>query len=111
MTMIKPYCILLLLVGMAACSKSAKSNVTSTGNQPAASAASVTQDRPAQTGPFRFYINLSAASQQQVTLSYATADGTAKAGTDYTAASGTVTIPAGQTETDVDVPIKGVSLG
>jgi hypothetical protein len=70
----------------------------------------VTQDRPAQTGPFRFYINLSAASQQSVSVSYATADGTAKAGTDYTAASGTVTIPTGQTETYVDVQVTGDSL-
>ena len=35
-------------------------------------------------------IHLSAAAQQSVSVSYATADGTAKAGTDYTAASGTV---------------------
>jgi len=110
MNLIKPYCILLLLAGLAACSKSSKGGATSTGNQPSASVSGVTQDRPAQTGPFQFYINLSAASQQSVTLSYATADGTAKAGTDYTAASGTVTIPAGQTETYVNVQITGDSL-
>jgi beta-glucanase (GH16 family) len=110
MNMIKPYCILLLLAGMAACSKSSKGSATSTGNQPSASVSSVTQDRPAQTGPFRFYINLSATSQQSVSISYSTADGTAKAGTDYTAATGTVTIAAGQTETYVDVPVTGDSL-
>jgi len=110
MIMIKPYCILLLLAGMAACSKSSKGGATSTGNQPSASVSGVTQDRPAQTGPFRFYINLSATSQQSVTISYATADSTAKAGTDYTAASGTVTIPAGQTETYVNVQVTGDSL-
>jgi beta-glucanase (GH16 family) len=95
---------------MAACSKSAKSSASSSGNQPSASVSGVTQDRSAQTGPFRFYINLSAASQQQVTVSYSTADGTAKAGTDYTAATGTVTIPVGQTETYVDVQVTGDSL-
>ena len=110
MNMMKPYCILLLLAGMAACSKSSKGGATSTGNQTSASVSGVTQDRPAQTGPFRFYINLSAASQQSVTISYATADSTAKAGTDYTAASGTLTIPAGQTETYVDVQVTGDSL-
>ena len=108
--MIKPYCMLLLLAGLAACSKNSKGGATSTGSQPSASVSGVTQDRAAQTGPFRFYINLSAASQQQVTVSYATADGTAKAGTDYTAASGTVTIPVGQTETYVDVQVTGDSL-
>ena len=108
--MIKPYCILLLLAGMAACSKGSKGGATSTSNQPSASVNGVTQDRPAQTGPFRFYINLSAASQQSVIISYATADGTAKAGTDYTAATGTVTIPTGQTETYVDVQVTGDSL-
>lgn len=110
MNMIKPYCILLILAGMAACSKSSKGGAASTGNQPSATVSGVTQDRPAQTGPFRFYIDLSAASQQSATLSYATADGTAKAGTDYTAATGTVTIPAGQTETYVDVQVTGDSL-
>jgi beta-glucanase (GH16 family) len=108
--MIKPYCILLLLAGMAACSKSSKGGATSTSNQPSASVNGVTQDRPAQTGPFRFYINLSATSQQSVTIGYGTADGTAKAGTDYAAATGTVTIPAGQTETYVDVQVTGDSL-
>jgi beta-glucanase (GH16 family) len=110
MNMIKPYCLLLLLAGLAACSKSSKGGATSTGNQPSASVSSVTQDRPTQTGPFRFYINLSATSQQSVTLNYATADGTAKAGTDYTAATGMVTIAAGQTETYVDVQVTGDSL-
>jgi beta-glucanase (GH16 family) len=95
---------------MAACSKSSKGGATSIGKQPSASVSGVTQDRPAQTGPFQFYINLSAASQQSVTISYATADGTAKAGADYTAASGTVTIPAGQTETYVNVQVTGDSL-
>jgi beta-glucanase (GH16 family) len=70
----------------------------------------VNSARPAQTAPFRFYVDLSAASQQSVSVNYATADGTAKAGTDYTASSGTLTIPAGQTEAYVDVPIKGDSL-
>ena len=48
---------------------------------------------------------LSATSTQAVTVQYATADGTANAGFDYTASSGTVTIPAGQTCANVSVPI------
>ena len=109
MKAIKPFCYLLLLAA-AACSKGAKSGGGSTGPLPSAAVSNVTANRPTQTGPFRFYIDLSAASQQAVSVNYATMDGTAKAGTDYTAVSGTVTIPAGQTETYVDVPVMGDSL-
>ena len=45
----------------------------------------------------------SAASAQAVTVDYTTTDKTALAGTDYTAAGGTVTIPAGQTSATVNV--------
>ena len=45
----------------------------------------------------------SSASTQAITVDYTTTDRTAIAGTDYTAASGTVTIPAGQTSTTVTV--------
>src|SRR5207253_2478503 len=43
---------------------------------------------------FTFNVFLSAATTRDVTVHYATADDTAKAGADYTAASGTVTIAA-----------------
>src|SRR6202000_159486 len=92
------------------CSKGSKGGSAPTGNQPSLKITGVNSQRPAQTAPFRFYIDLSAASQQSVSVNYATADGTAKAGTDYTASSGTLTIPAGQTEVYVDVPVKGDSL-
>lgn len=42
-----------------------------------------------------------------VTVEYQTVDGTAKAGSDYTAARGTATIPAGATETLIPVAISG----
>ena len=45
----------------------------------------------------------SAASTGSITVDYATTDKSAVAGTDYTAASGTVTIPAGQTSATVTV--------
>ncbi len=50
-------------------------------------------------------VTLSAAASGPVTVAYATADGTATAGSDYTAASGTLTIPAGSTSGTIDVPI------
>jgi len=109
MKAIKPFCYFLLL-GSAACSKGARSGGGSTGPLPSATVSNITDNRPVQTGPFRLYIDLSTASQQSVSVNYATMNGTVKAGTDYTAASGTVTIPAGQTETYVDVQVTGDSL-
>ena len=46
-------------------------------------------------GVLRFEVSLSLASSDAVTVEYATADGMAEAGTDYTAASGTLTFAAG----------------
>lgn len=54
-----------------------------------------------------FTVTLSAASAQSVTVAYATANGTAAAGADYEAASGTLTIPAGQTTGTITVLVKG----
>ena len=45
-----------------------------------------------------------------ITVHYATADGSATAGSDYTAASGDVTIPAGQTSATITVAVKGDRL-
>ena len=57
-----------------------------------------------------FTVSLSAASDQPVTVAYATADGTATAGSDYVAASGTLTIPAGQMTGTITVPVNGDRL-
>ena len=52
-----------------------------------------------------FTVSLSKAATTPVTVQYATADGTAKAGVDYTAKSGTLTFPAGTTTQTVSVAI------
>jgi aryl-phospho-beta-D-glucosidase BglC (GH1 family) len=52
-----------------------------------------------------FTITLSAASTQTVTVNYSTANGTAIAGTDYVAQSGTLTFAPGQTQATVTVTI------
>lgn len=54
-----------------------------------------------------FPVTLSVASSQPVTVAYATANGTATAGSDYQAASGTLTIPAGQTTGTITVLVNG----
>lgn len=46
--------------------------------------------------PFSFNVSLSSASPQPVTVNYATANGSAAAGSDYTATSGTLTFAPGQ---------------
>jgi len=51
-------------------------------------------------------VTLNAPSSQVVTVDYATSNGTATAGVDYTATSGTLTIPAGEpAEGTISVPI------
>ncbi len=55
-----------------------------------------------------FQVSLSRAftsAGHRVTVDYATSDGTAKAGADYTATSGTLTFAAGETSKTVNVPI------
>jgi len=50
-------------------------------------------------------IRLTHAAGQRVTVSYATADGSAKAGTDYTPASGSVTFEPGETAKSITVAV------
>jgi hypothetical protein len=56
-------------------------------------------------GSASFAVGLSARSGRDVTVAFATADGSATAGQDYTARSGTLTIPAGSAGATVAVPV------
>ena len=56
---------------------------------------------------FMFVVTLDHAATSPVTVAYSTANGTAKAGKDYIASSGTVTFAAGETSKTVHVDIKG----
>ena len=61
-----------------------------------------------QEGPgaaLDFVVSLNRAFGQAITVSYQTEDGTATAGSDYTATSGSLTFDAGQTEKTVSVPV------
>jgi hypothetical protein len=58
-----------------------------------------------------FTVTLSAVTDQPVTVAYATASGTATAGSDYQTASGTLIIPAGQTTGTITVLVNGDRLG
>ena len=52
-------------------------------------------------------VSLSSASVQVITVDYATSNGSATAGSDYTAVSGKLTIPAGAASGIINVPISG----
>jgi|GEM_PF-356616 len=59
------------------------------------------------TSALTFTVSLSAASAQQVSVQYSTTDGTATAGSDYTAAIGTLTFAAGELTKTITVSVAG----
>ena len=58
-----------------------------------------------EAGTMAFTVTMSGISAQAVTVDYATSDSTALAGSDYTATSGTLTIPMDSTSGVITVPI------
>jgi len=78
--------------------------IVSSQPQPGLSVADVSVvDGVSGTTPINFTVTLSNPSGDPVTVNYATANGTATAGSDYQAASGTVTFAPGQTNQTVPV--------
>jgi large repetitive protein len=59
------------------------------------------------TTPIAFTVAMVPVSTSDVTVDYVTSNGTASAGSDYTAASGTLTIPAGQASGSIPVTVIG----
>lgn len=59
------------------------------------------------TKNFIFTVTLAYANTSQISIGYATANGTASAPGDYTAATGTLIIPAGDTTGTISVPVVG----
>ena len=57
-----------------------------------------------------FTVTLSAASTEAITIAYATGNGTATAGSDYTSTSGTLTFAPGETSKTITVPVIGDRL-
>ena len=71
--------------------------------------ANVTRFAPSSQASFA--VTLESASASPVTVNYATANGTAVAGTDYTQTSGTLTFAPGVTSQTVNVPITTIATG
>ena len=67
----------------------------------------VVREGDSGTTPAVFRVSLSNPSSRIVTVGYATADGTAHAGSDYVAAVGSLTFPPGTVSQDVAVPVIG----
>lgn len=65
------------------------------------------QARTASGGVMYFTLTLNKTTTVPVSVDYSLIDGTAKAAKDYTATSGTVTIPANQAQGQIEVSIKG----
>ncbi|MEZ4511922.1 MAG: Calx-beta domain-containing protein [Chloroflexota bacterium] len=74
-------------------------------DQPTVQLSSSTTSVDETAGTTSFNVTLSHTTYQPVTVDLASADGTASAGSDYTAISQTVTIPAGQTSYLVTVTV------
>jgi hypothetical protein len=88
--------------------RSAVGTIKNDDNNSALSVADAEGDEPtAGTGKITFKLSLSQVSGRQVRVRWATADGTAAAGVDYVAASGTATIAPGASSVDVDVAVIG----
>lgn len=64
----------------------------------------------AGTAPATFEVQLSQPSSQTVTVQYATANGTATAGSDYTASSNTLSFAPGETQKTVTIPVQGDTI-
>ena len=67
----------------------------------------VTEGDSGATAQASFTVSLAAAGSREVSVGYATADGTAEAGSDYESASGTVTFSPGETSKTVSVTVNG----
>ncbi len=79
--------------------------VTIADNEPVPSLSLQAASAPESAGTMTFTVQRTGASELASTFHYATSDGTAVAGADYTAASGTGTIIAGAASTTVPVAI------
>ncbi|HKK46150.1 MAG TPA: family 16 glycosylhydrolase [Balneolaceae bacterium] len=102
--------LLCLAVLLSSCSKGDNGVNNPPSNLPAISVQNATVKRENEAATARFYVDLSAKSDQQVSVKYATESGTAKSDEDFQSTSGTLTFKPGEKELSVDVAIPIDSL-
>ena len=79
--------------------------ISTTVKGPVAVSVADARAREGEDETIDFAVSLSRAASGRVSVSYATADGTARAGSDYTRASGKLRFAPGETEKTVSVPV------
>ena len=99
-------CIICIL----SCSKKEGSGNAPAPSTPEASINNTSLVRSTTNSTIIFYVSLPAKITNAVSMHYTTVENTAKAGTDFVAASGSVTIPAGETSAAINITISGDSL-
>ena len=87
--------------------RSATGTIRNDDNNTKISIGDASADEP---GTLTFPVTLSQASAREVKISWATADGTAAAGSDYTGGGGTLTFAPGDTSKNIDVAVIGDSV-
>lgn len=99
------YTLLGSLLFFAACKKSSIPD-PAPAPQPKLSVADASEIRKTTEGTIRFYLILTRASSDAVSVDYTLTDGTAKSPQNYTGSTGTVHFTANQTSVQVEVPVK-----
>jgi len=102
--------VILLSLFIFACSKGGSGDSPPAPSVPAASINSISEIRSPDGSVFQFTVSLSSAPKSDVTVHFATTQGSAIENKDYTATTGTLTIASGTTSGKIDVQIIGDSL-
>src|SRR6185503_13468077 len=79
-------------------------------NDDAVPSLSISDASVVEGNPAVFTVSLSSPATSSVTVAFATTDGSALAGSDYVATSGTLTFPAGSTTQTINVTVLADSL-
>jgi len=104
------FILLCFVILLGSCSKGDNSVNNPPKDVPTISVKDATVNRENEAATARFYVDLSAQSDQQVSVVYATESGTAKSDEDFELTSGTLTFDPGQKELSIDVLIPIDSL-
>jgi len=107
-TMKKNILILFLIIPLFSCN--IVSNTPEDNGTTILSVKDISQERSTKATTFRFTIQVTPSNSKKITVNYNTEDITAKAGKDYVATTGTLTIPPNQLSAYIDVVVNPDSL-